>query len=151
MHRVCVCVCVCVSVIVFYSITIITIRMTNMVCLSFCFFYAVIIYPPVSANVSAGQSAVFTCTALADVIEWTADNQPVSDHDVYAKGFHPSSTQLLNGTIGLRRSNLSVAGQEENDNVSITCVAFNKGDILESDTSDPVLLRVQGIGTAICI
>ena len=131
-------------VIVFYSVTIITIRMTNMV---FLFVYTGIVYPPVSTNVSAGQTALFTCTAVADVIEWLADNEPVSDYKVHVKGFN-AHTEPLNSMIGLRRSNLSVAGREENDNVSITCVAFNNSNLI--DKSDPALLQVQGTQTMIC-
>ena len=114
----------------------------------FLFVYAGIVYPPVSANVSVGQSAVFTCTAVADVIEWLADNEPVSDHKVHVKGF-TAHTEPLNSTTGFRQSKLRVAGQEENDNVSITCVAFNNSNLLKIDKSDPALLRVQGIGTMI--
>ena len=137
-------VCVCDR---FYSVTIIIIRMTNMVCFSFCLFCAAIVYPPVSANVSVNQLAMFNCTAVADVIEWLANNEPVSDEQ--AKGFH-ASTEPLNSMIGLRRSKLYVEGREENDNVSITCVAFNNSDPLNIDNSDPALLRVQGTRTMIC-
>ena len=111
-------------------------------------FCTAIVDPPVSANVSVNQTAVFTCTAVADFIEWTADKKPVQD--VEARGFH-ASTKPLNSVIGLRQSKLCVAGWEENDNVSIICVAFNGSNVFEIDMSDPVLLRVQGTGTDICI
>ena len=146
---VCVCVCVCMCMSVFYSVGIIIIRMTNITCFSFCLFCAAILYPPVSANVSARQSTVFTCTAVADFIEWTVDNKPYQD----VNGFD-ADTEALNSTIGLRQSKLDVVGLEENDHVSIICLAFNEsksyGD-WEIDKSDPVLLRVQGIETAICM
>ena len=118
-----------------------------MVCFSFCLSCAVIVYPPVSANVSVGQPAVFNCTAVADVIEWLADNEPVSDEDFHAKGFH-ASTKPPNSMIGLRRSKLHVEGREENNNVSITCVAFNKSNAFKIDKSNPALLRVQGTNNA---
>ena len=116
----------------------------------FLFVYAGIVYPPVSANICVGQSAVFSCTAVADVIEWLADNQPVSDHKVHIKGFN-AHTEPLNSTTVFRRSKLHVEGREENDNVSITCVAFNNSNLLKIDKSDPALLRVQGIGTMVCM
>ena len=114
----------------------------------FLFVYAGIVYPPVSANICVGQSAVFSCTAVADVIEWLADNQPVSDHKVHIKGFN-AHTEPLNNTTSFRQSKLHVAGREENDNVSIVCLAFNNSNFLKIDKSDSALLRVQGIGTMI--
>ena len=133
------CTCVYVYACVSFKIT--------FVCFSFGFFCAAIVHPPVSANVSVNQLARFNCTAVADVIEWLADGDPVNDMRVHAKGFYASNTRLLNSTIGLRQSNLSVEGWEENDYANITCVAFNFSNTLKVDKSDIVLLRVQGIET----
>ena len=81
---------------------------------------------------------LFTCIAIADIIDWNINNEPLDDRPGFDKIIVP-----LNQTQRLYRSTLSAVGSPANNNISITCVAFILKP-LSIVSSEPALLRIQG-------
>ena len=109
-----------------------------------CFTYAGIVVSPISVNITINETANFTCTAVADEIEWEVDGQPV-DANLRNRGFNDDAVPLtlLNATQNLRTRAMSVNGSADNNGSNITCVAFfiSPVSIIESDPA--VLLVVN--------
>ena len=76
-------------------------------------------------NIAVNGTAIFTCTAVAQEIEWEVNGQPIDDH-LRSRGFNDEAVPLtlLNATQNLRTRTMSVNGSTENNGSNITCVAF---------------------------
>ena len=84
-----------------------------------------IVVPPKSVSIAVNATANFTCTAVAEDIEWEANGQTV-DSDLRNRGFNDQAVPLtlLNATQNLRTRTLSVFGSADNNGSTITCVAI---------------------------
>ena len=93
-------------------------------------------------NIAVNGTANFTCTAVAQEIEWEVNGQPVDDH-LRSRGFNDDAVPLtlLNATQNLRTRTMSVNGSADNNGTIITCVALftSPFSIMKSD---PVVLLV---------
>ena len=89
---------------------------------------------PVSQNVSAGQTVVFTCATNSseDIVTWSTVPDDVS--------VTPKTTNLPGGG---KRSNLSVTALTEHNNTIVRCFVFDM--TTESSTINEAILLVQGI------
>ena len=106
-------------------------------------FLVILVHPlPVNTTVSSGQ-VNFTCTARAEFINFCVNNTPADNADIVDKGFHQQDTVIVNDTI--RRKVLLVDPREGNNNTNISCVAITTSPLLTDDTSNTVLLLIQGI------
>ena len=104
----------------------------------FTYNFADIVKSPQSVNISLNGMALFTCIAIADIIDWNINDEPLDDRPGFDKTIVP-----LNQTQRLLRSTLRAVGSPENNNINITCVAFTLTP-LSIVSSEPALLRIQG-------
>ena len=104
--------------------------------------YAGIIVFPKPVNIAVNGTANFTCTAVADEIEWEVNGQPV-DANLRSRGFNDDAVPptLLNATQNLRTRTMSVNGSADNNGSNITCVVYFLNPF-SSMESDPVVLLV---------
>ena len=100
--------------------------------------FADIIKSPKSMNISLNGIALFTCIAIADIIDWNINGEPLDNRSGFDKIIVP-----LNQTQSLLQSTLSAVGSPENNNINIACVAFILTP-LSIVSSEPALLRIQG-------
>ena len=96
----------------------------------------------------------FTCTAVAQEIEWEVNGQPV-DSALNSRGFDDSQKLImLNETQNLRTRKLTVLASADNNNTNITCVAYFIVPVLSTTTSEPAVFLVFEPGmnhTSTCI
>ena len=84
----------------------------------------------------------FTCTAVAQEIEWEVNGQPV-DSALNSRGFDDSQKLImLNETQNLRTRKLTVLASADNNNTNITCVAYFIVPVLSTTTSEPAVFLV---------
>lgn len=111
----------------------------------FFYLYIEILVPPEAVNISLHDEAEFTCTAVAQHINWNANNTPV---DAFLdKGFFGSIIPTpINETEKIYLSRLRVLGSYFSNATEIVCI----GSLLAMGTftsanSEPKLLLVQGM------
>ena len=106
---------------------------------------AIIFESPRSANIIQNRTSDFSCTAVADFINWLVNNQSI-DSQLNARGFEGGAIVIINSTLNLRERNLSVLGSTENNGSVVTCVAVIISPPSKA-TSKPVevTVRQQGI------
>ena len=84
----------------------------------------------------------FTCTAVAQEIEWEVNRQPI-DSVLTSRGFDDSLPLItLNGTQNLRTRKLPVLASAENNNTNITCVVYFIVPAFAVAESEPAVFRV---------
>lgn len=110
----------------------------------FCVF-ADIIDSPEPMNVGENRKAVFTCTAVSTRIIFSVNGQPF-DPDM--QGIRMLDTKVLNKSREIRSRSLVVDATPDRNGTEVVCLAFY---YMEVDTSDPVMMLVQGISLATCI
>ena len=93
-------------------------------------------------NIAVNGTANFTCTAVADEIEWEVNGQPV-DANLRSRGFNDDAVPptLLNATQNLRTRTMTAFGSVDNNGSNITCVAYFISP-LSVIISDPAVLLV---------
>ena len=91
-----------------------------------------------STGVLLGDTALFMCAGKAVASYWTVNGDPDSVQVNRERGVavHDDNTDLL-----LYKSNLTIPGTVENDNVSIQCILYDGSTI---DFSTVVYLTVLG-------
>ena len=89
-------------------------------------------------NISLNGIGLFTCIAIADIINWNINGGPLDDRPGFDKIIVP-----FNHTQRLLQSTLRAVGSPANNNINITCVAFTLTP-LSIVSSEPALLRIQG-------
>ena len=105
----------------------------------YCFFFIDIVIHPQAVNVSINAVAEFTCTAVGNTITWRANGlQLDNDEETTIKSV------ILNGSINIRMSTLSLTVTSTNNATNITCFAVNFSPSITTAESHPVLLMVQG-------
>lgn len=95
-------------------------------------------------NVGENRKAVFTCTAVSTRIIFSVNGQPF---DPYMQGIRMLDTIVLNKSREIRSRSLVVDGTLDKNGTEIVCWAFY---YMEVNTSDPVMMLVQGISLATC-
>ena len=97
-------------------------------------------------NISLNGTAAFNCTATATFINWEANGKPV-DEALKNKGFVEGALITIDEEENLRTKTLRVVGLNDNNNVTILCVA-TLTNIQTTDStvaeSEPALILVQG-------
>ena len=79
-----------------------------------------------SVSVAVNETVNFTCTAIADIIEWEVNGALANDENIRKQGFYDRSAPIvLNATQNLRTRTMSAFGSVDNNGSSITCVAIN--------------------------
>ena len=76
-------------------------------------------------KIAVNAKANFTCTAIAEEINWEVNGQPV-DANLRSRGFDDEAVPLtvLNATQNLYSRTLSVFGSADNNGSNITCAAY---------------------------
>ena len=119
------------------------INVVHTVCTSFC---AGIVAHPKSVNIAVNATANFTCTAIAEEIEWQVNGQPVYAN-LRSRGFDDEAVPtLLNATQNLYTRTLSVFGSADNNGSNITCAAYFLHP-LSFNKSEPAVLLIIEPGT----
>ena len=96
-------------------------------------------------NITVNATANFTCTAVAEDIEWEVNGLPV-DSDLRSRGFNDEAVPLtlLNATQNLHTKTMSVFGSPDNNGSSIICVALflPPSFMFSLNKSEPAVLLV---------
>ena len=95
-----------------------------------------------SVSVAVNETVNFTCTAVADIIQWEVNGIFAFDENIRKQGFDDSSPPIvLNATQNLRTRTMSAFGSVDNNGSSITCVAISIPPFSLA-ISDPAVLLV---------
>ena len=101
-----------------------------------------IVVPPKSVYGALNRTVTFTCTAVAQEIEWEVNGQPI-DNVLTSRGFDDSSPLItLNATQNLRTRKLTVLASANNNNTDISCVVYFIVPVFSIATSEPAVLLV---------
>ena len=101
-----------------------------------------IVVPPKSVYGALNRTVNFTCTAVAQEIEWEVNGQPY-DSLLVSRGFDDSSPLItLNATQNLRTRKLPVLASANNNNTNISCVVYFIVPAFSVATSEPAMLLV---------
>ena len=112
-----------------------------------------IVVPPKSVDGVLNRTVNFTCTAVAQEIEWEVNRQPI-DSVLTSRGFDDSLPLItLNVTQNLRARKLPVLASADNNITNITCVVYFVNPVFSIATSEPAVLLVfePGMNHSICI
>ena len=101
-----------------------------------------IVVPPKSVYGALNRTVNFTCTAVAQEIEWEVNGQPI-DSVLTSRGFDDSSPLItLNATQNLRTRKLPVLASANNNNTNISCVVYFVNPVFSIVTSESTVLLV---------
>ena len=105
-------------------------------------FFVGIVVPPKSVDSVLNRTVNFTCSAVAQEIEWEVNGQTL-DSVLMSRGFDNSSPLItLNATQNLRTRKLPVLASAVNNNTNITCLAYFLVPVFTIATSEPAVLLV---------
>ena len=124
--------------------------MLNDTLLSYHLLHAVIIDGPDSVNAVDGTTVQFSCTVVADEINFFANNTQINDPKIVQAGFIESTVDALNATA--RRLNLTATALSQYNNTEVLCRGLNTVGIMTFTTfSEVAVLLVQGMFIIISI
>lgn len=109
-----------------------------------CCVFAEIIDSPEPVNIGENGVAVFNCTAVSTRIIFSVNGQPF-DPDM--QGIRMLDTKVLNKSREIRSRSLVVDATLDRNGTEVVCLAFYSKKV---NTSDPVMMLVQGISLATC-
>lgn len=97
-----------------------------------------------SVSVAVNETANFTCTAIANFIEWRVNDQPVDDVDSRRRGFDDTSPPIvLNETQNLLTRTMTAFGSVENNGSVITCVGILLSPLTTAISDSAILLVLK--------
>lgn len=107
-------------------------------------FFAGIVIPPQSVNITLNKVAQVNCTAIASVILWAVNGEP-AEH-VNKEVFDDSGDlKVLNKSENLRMKTLTITGALCSNNATLACIAaLHIEDEFEYAESTPATILVQG-------
>ena len=86
-------------------------------------------------NATLGSTAIFNCSVTTGVVDWTVNGSQLTTL---------RAPDITSEQVGLAFS-LQVPATEEYNNTVVECELIIRHPILRIETSDPAVLKVQGM------